>query len=169
MTLEKEPQTTALIRFQDCDPFGHLNNARYIDYFINARQDHLMKFYGFNFFDMGQTENWVITKTQIAYLEPAQLMEEVLIRTRLLQMTDKTIHVEGLMMDNEGKRLKSISWVEFMYVSLKTGRPTNHPDEFLQKFMPLQIDGAVDVQNFNGRVQALKEEFRRNRASIGVN
>ena len=29
------------VRFQDCDPFGHLNNARYIDYFLNARQDQI--------------------------------------------------------------------------------------------------------------------------------
>ncbi len=33
----KEPETQIVIRFQDCDPFGHLNNARYIDYFVNAR------------------------------------------------------------------------------------------------------------------------------------
>jgi acyl-CoA thioester hydrolase len=30
--LSKELESTAVIRFQDCDPFGHLNNARYIDY-----------------------------------------------------------------------------------------------------------------------------------------
>ncbi len=27
------------IRFQDCDPFNHLNNAAYINYLINARED----------------------------------------------------------------------------------------------------------------------------------
>ena len=32
-----------MTRFSDCDPFGHLNNARYIDYFINAREDHLRR------------------------------------------------------------------------------------------------------------------------------
>ncbi len=29
----------AIIRFQDCDPYAHLNNGRYLDYFMNARED----------------------------------------------------------------------------------------------------------------------------------
>ncbi|WP_192348725.1 hypothetical protein [Algoriphagus sp. Y33] len=35
--VEKIPESNSVIRFQDYDPFNHLNNARYIDYFINAR------------------------------------------------------------------------------------------------------------------------------------
>ena len=31
--------STAIIRFQDCDPYSHLNNGRYLDYFMNARED----------------------------------------------------------------------------------------------------------------------------------
>ena len=34
------------IRFQDCDPFNHLNNAAYLNYFMNAREDHLIENYG---------------------------------------------------------------------------------------------------------------------------
>ena len=30
-------QSTVKIRFQDCDPFNHLNNAAYLNYFVNAR------------------------------------------------------------------------------------------------------------------------------------
>ena len=29
------------VRFQDCDPFNHLNNSSYIDYFFDAREDQL--------------------------------------------------------------------------------------------------------------------------------
>jgi len=32
-------QSTYQVRFQDSDPFRHLNNARYLDYFVNARED----------------------------------------------------------------------------------------------------------------------------------
>ena len=31
--LKKELESEAFIAFGDCDPFRHLNNARYIDYF----------------------------------------------------------------------------------------------------------------------------------------
>ncbi|MEM9981458.1 MAG: acyl-CoA thioesterase, partial [Bacteroidota bacterium] len=27
----------AIVRFQDCDPLRHLNNAKYFDYYFNAR------------------------------------------------------------------------------------------------------------------------------------
>ncbi len=36
-TTSKLWESKVLIRFSDCDPFNHLNNARYIDYFINAQ------------------------------------------------------------------------------------------------------------------------------------
>ena len=43
----QEPESKVAIRFQDCDPFAHLNNAKYIEYFINAREDHLIQAYGY--------------------------------------------------------------------------------------------------------------------------
>lgn len=160
MSYEKEPSSTTRIRFQDCDPFGHLNNARYIDYFMNARQDHLEQFYGFKLFTPHMTENWVVIKTQIAYLEPALLMEEVLIRTRLIHLTQRTLLVEGLMLDKDGKRLKSLGWVEFMYVSLATGRPALHTPDFQTFAESLLIAPAIDVQNFNDRVQTYRREIK---------
>ena len=48
-----ELESTAVIRFQDCDPFGHLNNARYIDYFLNARQDQIAAAYGLALYEPG--------------------------------------------------------------------------------------------------------------------
>ena len=40
--LEKTIESKVKIRFPDCDPFNHLNNSKYIDYIINAREDHLL-------------------------------------------------------------------------------------------------------------------------------
>ena len=48
--MQKAFESEALIRFPDCDPFNHLNNAHYLDYFINAREDHLMNGMGFNIY-----------------------------------------------------------------------------------------------------------------------
>lgn len=68
----KEPMSDVVIRFQDCDPFGHLNNARYIDYFINAREDHLSEHYDFDIYERQKqsNSNWVVAKTKIAYIFP---------------------------------------------------------------------------------------------------
>ena len=44
-TLSKILESKVKIRFQDCDPFNHLNNAAYINYFINAREDQILENY----------------------------------------------------------------------------------------------------------------------------
>lgn len=64
------------VRFQDCDPFNHLNNSKYIDYFINAREDHLLENYNLDIYTMALKEgiSWVVASNQISYLRPALMM-----------------------------------------------------------------------------------------------
>ena len=168
--LAKELESTAVIRFQDCDPFGHLNTARYIDYFFNARTDQVAAAYGLLIFDREARPDtgWVVNKSQIAYIAPAALMEQVLIRTRLIQITPYTLAVEGLMLNADGTRLKAVSWVEFTYVSVHTGRPTAHPQELQEFFQSVAVEGVYDPDGFNQRVGALRDEFRRVRAEKAV-
>ena len=33
--MNKEVSTTVKIRFSDCDPIGHLNNVKYLEYMLN--------------------------------------------------------------------------------------------------------------------------------------
>jgi acyl-CoA thioester hydrolase len=51
---EKILESQMLVRFSDCDPFNHLNNSRYIDYIINAREDQLLKYYEFDIYKMAK-------------------------------------------------------------------------------------------------------------------
>ena len=67
-TLPKELDTLATVRFQDCDPFGHLNNARYVDYFMNARTDQVLEAYNLQIMKAGQTESWVVNKSKPCFL-----------------------------------------------------------------------------------------------------
>src|SRR6266513_3156651 len=115
--LIKELESRTIARFQDCDPFGHLNNARYIDYFLNARQDQLASYYDFHIFDEAKRTNhgWVVTKTQIAYLIPCAVSERVLIRTCLIHMAERSFTVEGIMLSQDGSQTKSIMWMTFVY------------------------------------------------------
>jgi thioesterase-3 len=160
--LAKELESTTLIRFQDCDPFQHLNNSAYIDYFMNAREDQLNQFYDFRIFEVFQQtgQAWVVSKNQIAYLAPAVMQEHVLIRTKLIEMTDSILVVEGLMLDAAARRLKAIVWIEFTFISLLNGRPAQHPDEFMQQFQPVLVDGIFEAAGFNARVDTLKAQFR---------
>ena len=158
----KEPESSTTVRFQDCDPFGHLNNARYVDYFFNAREDHLTKHYDFRIFEWGKTHNasWVVTQNHLAYLRPAQVMEDVTIRTALIQLSDSVITFEGLMYDTAHRRLKAVLWSELTYVSLATGRTTPHPAELMAFFSSVLFDEPGVQGGFPQRVQTLRASAR---------
>ena len=69
-------ESNVKIRFQDCDPFNHLNNAAYINYLINAREDQILEHYKIDIYKMARTtgKSWVVGSNQIAYINPAFLM-----------------------------------------------------------------------------------------------
>lgn len=163
--LAKVLESTAVVRFQDCDPFGHLNNARYVDYFMNARTDQLQAHYDFNIFAVGQKigSNWVVSKTEIVFLLPAMLMETVRIQTRLIWATQRKLVVEGIMFDASGQQMKSVAWVEFTFVNLANGRPTNHTDELMQLFNTVQVNEIYENATFDKRIAELRQTQRQKR------
>ena len=163
--LPKILESTAVVRFQDCDPFGHLNNARYVDYFMNARTDQLQEYYDFKIFAVGQEigSNWVVSKTEIAFLLPAMLMETVRIQTRLIWATQRKLVVEGIMFDESGQQMKSVAWVEFTFVSLANGRPASHTEELMELFQAVQVNDIYENSTFDERIAQLRQAQRQKR------
>lgn len=161
-SLPRVLESTVLVRFQDCDPFGHLNNARYIDYFLNTREDQLRDVYDLDIFAFGGEtgQSWVVHQNQIAYLAPARFMETVRIRTQLIHSDQRRLVVEGLMLDEGGQRLKAVGWVAFTFVDMANGRPARHPQHLMQLFADVAVDGIYEESRFEARVAQLKVEFR---------
>lgn len=139
------------VRFQDCDPFNHLNNAKYIDYFINAREDQLLENYGLDIFDIAnkQALSWVVASNQICYLKPAFTMESILIDSQLITHSPKSLMVEMRMWDEAQTTLKSILWTNFIHVDLKTQKPVNHSPEFSQLFADVVL--PIEQTSFEER------------------
>lgn len=135
-TLEREPESEVLVRFADCDPFNHLNNSKYIDYFLNAREDQLIKHYDLDIYRMAKETGlaWVVSQTQIAYLSSAQLMEKVLIRTRLISFSEKQLLVEALMLGADRTQVKSLMWMRLTHVNLMTQRSHAHAPALMAFF-----------------------------------
>lgn len=163
MSPVKEPESKVAVRFQDCDPFGHLNNAKYLEYFINAREDHLVQAYGFDLYAKAKETqcNWVVARHQIAYLAPALYSEEVLIKTSLRRYTDQAALMEGRMYDAGGTRLKALLWTEFAYVSLSNGRAAKHPQEILDFLAGILLQEESFPSDFRVREQAFALRFRK--------
>ena len=154
--MKKILTSTAKIRFHDCDPFNHLNNSRYLDYFMTARGDQLIDHYNLDIYKLAQQESigWVSAQTQISYLVPAYVMEEVLIETQLLAFTEKTLMLEAAMWNLDKSKLKSLMWTRLVHFILKTARSHIHNTELMTFFSQIQ-NPLVSSVLFEERVQAL--------------
>ncbi|MEM6261588.1 MAG: acyl-CoA thioesterase [Bacteroidota bacterium] len=124
----KETHSRVIIRFQDCDPLGHLNNSRYFDYMFNARADQLAKGFGFSLSEVFKTfgSAWVIYDQHIAYLRSALPGEWVRINSRLLFHNEDTLLVEYYMTDDSQQELKAVLWTTLKYVDLNSGKKIPH-------------------------------------------
>lgn len=150
-------ESKTLIRFPDCDPFNHLNNARYIDYFINAREDHLMSNLSFNVYEFAAKtgKSWFVSKNQVAYLKPAFLMETVAIDSTLIRLGERDLLVEMRMWNEKKEKLKSVLWISFVHVDMKTQKPEKHSQDLLDIFQKFENPLPSPV-SFEERVEQLR-------------
>lgn len=157
------PESEVLVRFPDCDPFNHLNNSRYLDYFMNAREDHIMRQYGFPIYQYIREQGcgWVVAQNQIAYLRPALLMETVIIRSVLRELRESDILVEMLMFNRQKTEVKSVLWARFVHLDLKTGKRVPHPQNLRDIFDPLVKPLDPDLR-FDDRVLEIRGLHKRN-------
>jgi acyl-CoA thioester hydrolase len=134
--IKKVVHSSKKVRFSDCDPFNHLNNSKYIDYFLNAREDHVEEQFGLNIYSMAWKTgtSWIVGTNQIMYLRPALLSEQVILESQLIDFSDKKILVEMRMFDAEKKQLKSFMWSDFIYIQLKSGKSHHHEDNLMEMF-----------------------------------
>lgn len=157
--LQREPSSTKIVSFKDCDAFGLLYNTRYLDYIMDARAEHLMKFYDLDFFRDSQInhETWVVQGHQTAYIEPVRVHEEIIIRTRMFQVGKSSSHIEGLIFSGNGARLKYVQWTKLAYINLNTSAAQPYSPEiteFLDRFRA--VEDIPEGNDFNERVTQLR-------------
>ena len=143
------------IRFQDCDPFNHLNNSKYVDYFLNAREDQILKHYQLNVFENMQStgEAWVVASNQIQYLKPAFTYEEVTITSQLIDFSSHKLMVEMKMYDATESVLKAILWSKFVPYSIRQKIVVDHSRSLMDLFDSVVV--RIDQTEFEERCRYL--------------
>jgi acyl-CoA thioester hydrolase len=156
-TLAKIIESKARIQYQDCDPFNHLNNSKYIDYIIAARTEQLLHHYGFNSAEITHKEGigWVSAQNQLSYFSPASWMEVVTIETKLIQYSDYSLLVEGFMWDEHKTKLKCLMWAKLVHFNIKTQRSHKHSPELMNLFSEVHCP-LEHSYTFEERVKSLK-------------
>jgi acyl-CoA thioester hydrolase len=129
----QRPTLDKRILFSDCDPFGHLYNARYIDYFLDAREEHVAANYPVLHAALQSREtNWVIVSNDVRYVSGAKLGEVVSIASAIVKHTRNSALLEITMRNCSG--LKAMMWSLLRHVDLRRGIVVNHT-EVIQQFL----------------------------------
>src|ERR1041385_6172094 len=116
--LVKWPESPLLIRFYDCDLYGHRSNVQYVKYFMDAREDHLSTSYGMTLAGFAQQGiGWVVSSNQIAYFRSAKVNEPVIIRSAIIDLSSNHIVVEMQMIDAKRTHVKAALWSKFVHIS----------------------------------------------------
>jgi len=155
--LPKVLESKTKIRFQDCDPFNHLNNAAYLDYFMNAREDQVIDNYGIDVYKMAQKEgkSWVVGDNQISYLRPAFLMEDVVIESRLLNYDESRIKVELRMLNANKTETKAIMWSTFVHFNLVQQKKEVHSEDIMNLFE--SVVNPIEEEVFESRIALFRK------------
>lgn len=159
--MNKNPNSVYTVRFNDCDLFGHLNNARYIDYFLNAREDHLKEYHNLNLSEYYKKDiAWLVGGHEIAYLRPALYNEVVTIQTTLLIADNEFLYLEAIMMNEKQNHLKAIMRTKFIPINTKTGKKEQHLPEFMEWAKTIE-NSEIDKQgNLEQRIKQITAEYK---------
>ncbi|WP_333850619.1 acyl-CoA thioesterase [Epilithonimonas sp.] len=153
--MEKEFSSRFKIRFADCDPIGHLNNVKYLEYMLNAREDHVEENYGFTYEQYTRETGctWVTIQNEIAYLKEVRYNSTVEITSKTIAMNNMTSVVELLMKDENGI-VHAVFWLTVIYFNMKTRKAEMMSDESLEKFSNFLVE--IDHKTFKERVGYLR-------------
>ena len=153
--MKKILESKVKVRFQDCDPFNHLNNSKYIDYFINAREDQILEHYKLDVFAQIYTlgKSWVVKAHQLAYIKPAVLNEEIIIISQLTEFSTSTLGVEMRMFNKTKTVLKAVLWTTLAYFDIKNKTKAEHSSELISLFE--KVLNPIDNYSFENRCSQL--------------
>jgi len=144
------------VRFNDCDPLGHLNNSKYIDYFLNAREDHLKASYAIDLKEWASRGlGFVVSRHEIQYIRAVTYNETICILTALIGYGDNYLDVEMLMYDKDQQNLKAILWTRFTHINSRTGKKEDHPAEITEFARQILIPGVDIAKGMNTRIGVL--------------
>jgi YbgC/YbaW family acyl-CoA thioester hydrolase len=154
--METKPSTLYTVRFNDCDPLGHLNNSKYIDYFLNAREDHLKESYGIDLKEWASRGlGFVVSRHEIQYIRAVTYNDIICIRSVLFGYGDNYLDVEMSMYDQAKQSLKAILWSRFTRINTRTGRKEDHTAEITEFARQVLVPGIDIEEGMNARIAVL--------------
>jgi acyl-CoA thioester hydrolase len=117
------------VRFRDCDPLGHTNNAVYLTYLEQARFSHWRSLWGFGNPQLPADRPGVIlARVECDYHRPARYGDTLEIRMRVAELGRTSFRYEYEIVDDQGRTVLTAKTVQVMY-DYRTEKPVPIPDD----------------------------------------
>lgn len=127
---------TFKVRYDECDAYGHLNNAVYLDFMQEVAIGHsnAAGYNGARYEAMQRT--WLIRETQIEYLRPVRQGEVVTVRTWVESMRRALARrAYEFTLDEGGERVAQ-AYSDWVFLDRDRQAPTSIPEEIVSSFDP---------------------------------
>jgi len=113
--------------------------------------------YGLDIYRLASAKGvgWVTAHTQISYLVPAYLMEEVTIQTQLISFARKSLLFEGLMWNHNKTELKALMWTRLVHFDLNKQCSHPHSPDLLSLFEQI-VNPLMPDAGFESRVKEIR-------------
>ncbi len=159
--MEKEISTKVKVRFNDCDPIGHLNSVKYLEYMLNAREDHVEQFFGFTYEEYTRRTGciWIATQMEIAFLQEVRYNTVVQISSKTIEVSDRISKLEILMKSEDGETIHAVLWMTIIYFNMKTRRSEYQPEDTKELFKKHLVE--LDQHDFSSRVAFLRRSNKK--------
>jgi acyl-CoA thioester hydrolase len=117
------------VRFRDCDPMGHVNNAVYLTYLEQARFAHWRAVWGFTLEALpAGAPGVILARAEVDYRKPARYGEMLEVRIGIVGIGNTSFTYEYEVVDAAGGLVASARTVLVMY-DYRESRPVPVPDE----------------------------------------
>lgn len=127
------------VRYGDLDPQGHVNNAKYLTYFEQARITYWtdLKLFGKDqsFMELGV----ILADVHITYLEPIYFGQDIKVGVRVAKLGNKSMTWEQNIVDTETSRELARGEVIVVAYDYKAAKTISIPQEWREKI--IQFEG----------------------------
>ena len=121
------------IRYGDLDPQGHVNNAKYLTYFEQARVHYLIKLGLFSADQSFMDLALIVADIHIKYLAPTHFGEEIKVGARTAKIGNKSIIIEHTIVDAKTGQEKACGEIVTVMYDYRAQKTISVPDDWRKK------------------------------------
>ena len=123
------------VRPDDIDMNQHVHNAKYLDYVLAARFDHMERCYQMSmeaFIERGFS--WFVRASYMEHKRPLHIGDTAAVKTSVMEIRDRGVKVAfNITKEADGKTVAK-GWLDYAMVSLQSGRPQSIPDDIIKTY-----------------------------------